>query len=172
MSSLLSTQKVRKPGERIFCFLLIVFSVFLFWQAYQIAGFSSLSSSGAFPLAASATMVLASCVVFVNTLKLPAAEGIQFFRHCLPPVVSIIMAIILLYAVAIESLGFILSSLVFLCVCIQLLYRRSPLFTLSISILALIVVYIIFRLVFQVVLPEGVMPERDIIAAITTWWSH
>ncbi|REG85063.1 tripartite tricarboxylate transporter TctB family protein [Marinomonas pollencensis] len=172
MSSQLSSQKVRKPGERIFCLLLIVVSIFLFWQAYQIAGFSSLSSSGAFPLAASATMVLASCVVFVNTLKLPAAEGIQFFRHCLPPVVSIIMAIILLYAVVIDSLGFILSSFVFLFVCIQLLYRRSPLFTLAISIVSLIVVYIIFRLVFQVVLPEGIVPEREIIAQITSWWSN
>ncbi|MBJ7538669.1 tripartite tricarboxylate transporter TctB family protein [Marinomonas transparens] len=170
MLSQLSAQKTRKPGERLFCLLLVLGSVYLFWQAYSIAGFSELSSAGAFPMAASAVMILASSIIFVNTLKLPAAEGVRFIYHCFPPVVAIIMALILVYAVILENLGFILSSFLFLFIAIQFLYRRSVLTTLSITLLALIVVYIIFRLVFQVVLPEGIVPERDIIASIKALW--
>jgi len=170
MSSQSSLIKTRKPGERIFCFLLVVASVYLFWQAYNIAGFSALSSPGAFPLAASAVMVLASCITFLNTLKSPAAEGVRFAYHCLPPVVAIIMALILIYSVVLESVGFILTSFSFLFISIQFLYRRSVLTTLAITLLSLIVVYIIFRLVFQVVLPEGIIPEREILSAIKSLW--
>jgi putative tricarboxylic transport membrane protein len=171
MSSQSPFVKTRKPGERIFCFLLVIGSVYLFWQSYAISGFSSLSSPGAFPLAASATMVLASCITFLNTLKTPAAEGVRFVYHCFPPIVAIIMALILIYSVVLESLGFVLSSFVFLFVSIQFLYRRGVLTTFTISLLALIVVYIIFRLIFQVVLPEGIVPEREILSSIKSLWS-
>lgn len=170
MSSQSSIIKTRKPGERIFCFLLVLGSAYLFWQAYNIAGFSSLSSPGAFPLAASAVMVLASCITFINTLKAPAAEGVRFAYHCFPPIVATIMALILIYSVVLESLGFILASFAFLFISIQFLYRRSILTTLMITLLALIVVYIIFRLVFQVVLPEGIVPEREILSSIKSLW--
>ncbi|WP_219703789.1 tripartite tricarboxylate transporter TctB family protein [Marinomonas lutimaris] len=170
MSSQSPSLTTRKPGERIFCFLLVLGSVYLFWQAYKISGFSSLSSPGAFPLAASAAMVLASCITFLNTLKAPAAEDVRFVYHCFPPVVAFIMALILIYSVVLESLGFVLTSFVFLFISIQFLYRRSPLTTLAITLLSLIVVYIIFRLVFQVVLPEGIMPEREILSSITSLW--
>jgi putative tricarboxylic transport membrane protein len=170
MSSQSPSLTTRKPGERIFCFLLVLGSVYLFWQAYKISGLSSLSSPGAFPLAASAAMVLASCITFLNTLKAPAAEDVRFVYHCFPPVVAFIMALILIYSVVLESLGFVLTSFVFLFISIQFLYRRSPLTTLAITLLSLIVVYIIFRLVFQVVLPEGIMPEREILSSITSLW--
>jgi hypothetical protein len=80
------------------------------------------------------------------------------------------MALILIYSVVLESLGFILSSFAFLFITIQFLYRRSVLTTLSITLLALVVVYIIFRLVFQVVLPEGIVPEREILSSIKSLW--
>jgi hypothetical protein len=170
MSSLPPLVKTRKPGERIFCFLLVLGSVYLFWQAYKISGFSKLSSPGAFPLAASATMILASCIAFINTLKLPAAKGVRFAYHCFPPIVATIMALILVYSVILESLGFILSSFAFLFISIQFLYRCRVLTTLSITLLALVVVYIVFRLVFQVVLPEGIVPEREILSSIKSLW--
>ena len=166
----MSSPSLRKPGESIFALLLVVFSVFIFWQAYKIAGFSSLSSAGAFPMAASFAMLLASCFIFVKTLKTPKAEGVRFFHHCLPPVVAIIMAIILIYAVLVESIGFTITSFCFLFICIQILHRRSPLYTFTISLISLIVVYIVFRLIFQVVLPEGIVPEDQIIAAIKSLW--
>lgn len=162
----------RRPGERIFCGLLVAFSVYLFWQAYNISGFKDLSSPGAFPLATSAAMIVAACVVFTNTLKKPVAEGVRFFYHCFPPIVGIVIALILIFAVMLEGLGFILSSFFFLFVSIQFLHRKSLLTTLSVTVVALVMVYVIFRLVFQVVLPEGIVPEREIIAAIKHMWSN
>jgi hypothetical protein len=35
-----------------------------------------------------------------------------------------------------------------------------------VSVASLIVIYVIFRLLFQVVLPEGIVPEREIMSAI------
>ncbi|MEC8082003.1 MAG: tripartite tricarboxylate transporter TctB family protein, partial [Pseudomonadota bacterium] len=93
-----------------------------------------------------------------------------FFYHCFPPIVGIVMALILIFAIMLESLGFILSSFFFLFVGIQFLYQKSVLTTLTITVLSLVVVYIIFRLVFQVVLPEGIVPEREILAAIEQFW--
>lgn len=166
----MSRPTTRRPGEKIFCFLLVVLSVFLFWQSYQISGFSALSSPGAFPMATSFAMILASCVVFVHTLKLPDSEGVRFFYHVFPPIVGIVMGLIFIFAVMLESVGFILSSFAFLFVGIQFLYRRSVMTTLTITVFALMVVYVIFRLVFQVVLPEGIVPEREILAAIKNLW--
>ncbi|HEU0223137.1 MAG TPA: tripartite tricarboxylate transporter TctB family protein, partial [Paracoccaceae bacterium] len=55
--------------------LMVAASLFLFWKSYGIAGFSALSSPGAFPMAASAVMVLASSVALVRTFELPAPAG-------------------------------------------------------------------------------------------------
>ena len=80
----------KRRGEDVFGLIVLAVSVVLLWQAYGISGFSALSSPGAFPMAAAASMVIASVIV----------------------------------------------------------------------------VYVVSRLVFQVVLPEGIVPERDIIAGI------
>ncbi|SBS36293.1 Tripartite tricarboxylate transporter TctB family protein [Marinomonas spartinae] len=167
----MSSPSLRKPGEVVFSLLLVVFSLFVFWQAYKIAGFSSMSSAGAFPMAASFAMLLSSCFIFVKTLRTPKAQGMRFFYHCLPPVVAFIMAIILIYAVLLNSVGFTLTSFAFLFICIQTLHRRSPFYTFALSLITLIVVYIVFRLIFQVVLPEGIVPEDRVIAVIKSLWS-
>lgn len=162
----MSSQKIRHPGERLFCFSLIVLSIFLFWQAYNVAGFTSLSSPGAIPLATSAVMIISSCIIFGQCLKAKPLNEERFFYHCLPPIVSIMMGLILIYAVMLESIGFLISSLVFLFIGLQFLYRQSAIKSLVISVVALIIIYCIFRLVFQVVLPEGIVPEREILSTI------
>mgnify|MGYP006150041735 CR=1 FL=1 len=45
-------------GERSFCVLLLVFSLAILYLAYQIAGFSSANSPGAFPLGVGLVMLL------------------------------------------------------------------------------------------------------------------
>ena len=70
------------------------------------------------------------------------------------------------YAFAIEPLGFLPSSLIFLFVGMKLLYRGGWVASAVISIGALIAIYVVFRLVFQVVLPEGIVPEGEWLAAI------
>jgi hypothetical protein len=73
-------------------------------------------------------------------------------------------ALIVLYGLVLESLGFILASFGFLFSGILLLYRRGPLPALGYAVVSIVLIYVIFRLVFQVVLPEGIVPERRILA--------
>ena len=48
----------------------------------------------------------------------------------------------------------------------KLLYRGGWIAALVISTLSLALIYILFRIVFQVVLPEGIVPEGQWISAI------
>jgi putative tricarboxylic transport membrane protein len=164
----MSNPSVKMPGETLFGYLMLAMSLALLWQAYRISGFESLSSPGAFPMAAASIMVVTACIVIVSNVrrKRPDHLAESFFRHVLPPLVMIMMGMILIYAVVLESLGFIPTTFVFLVLTIHVLHRRSLLFTIGISVFALLLVYIVFRLVFQIILPEGIVPEREILAWI------
>lgn len=168
-----NSDSVNKPGERAFSVLMLVGSLLLLWQAYDISKFSALSSPGAFPMAASAIMVISSTVVLVKQFKLPAPHTHfhLFFYQIIPPLIAIMIGLIFVFAVMLEDVGFIISAFVFLLITIQLLYRCKPHTTLLLSVLALVVIYVVFRLVFQVVLPEGIVPEREIMAWLKNMFS-
>ncbi|WP_290701052.1 tripartite tricarboxylate transporter TctB family protein [Amphritea sp.] len=158
----------KKPGETLFGFLVLTFSLFLFWQSYEISGFTALSSPGAFPLAASGIMVFASCINLLKDIRRPAEVGgfEVFWSKVLPPIVSIMIAIIFTFGIILDTLGFIISALLFLIISIQFLHQKGLVRSVLLSLLSLIVIYIVFRLVFSVILPEGIIPEREIMAWI------
>jgi hypothetical protein len=162
----MDTPDTRRPGEAVFASLMLVVSLILFWQAYRIAGFSSKSSPGAFPLTATGVMIVASVAVLARVLRQPAGTGgfAAFRALAIPNVVLAFGALIVLYGLVLESLGFILASFGFLFSGILLLYRRGPLPALGYAVVSIVLIYVIFRLVFQVVLPEGIVPERRILA--------
>lgn len=155
--------RLKRPGEDVFGLVFLVLSVGLFWQSYAIAGFSSLSSPGAFPLAASGAMVIAAIVVVAGNLR----RGHETSGPAiLPAQVAIFVGLVLAYALLLAPLGFLPASFLFLFAGMKLLYRGGWLASAVISVLALAVVYVVFRLVFQVVLPEGVVPEGEWRAAV------
>lgn len=153
----------KRRGEDLFGWIVLVVSVVLFWQAYEIAGFTALSSPGAFPMAAAATMFIAALIVVVGNARSRAQTSGE---PILPGTIALFTALVIAYAVALVPLGFTLASLIFLALGMKLLYRRGWLYCLALAAAAVIVVYIIFRIVFQVVLPEGIVPEGEIISAI------
>lgn len=161
-------KRQRLPGEIVFSALMLIISMVLFWNAYRISGFAAKSSPGSFPLAATAVMVIASLVGLARTLAMPATGGgWRAFRHrVIPNIVIVFAGLILLYGIALESIGFVLTSLAFLFAGMVLLYRRGIGPALFWAVVSVIVVYIVFRLVFQVVLPEGIIPERRILADV------
>jgi hypothetical protein len=164
----MGVQTQRRPGEVVFAGMMLAISILLFWQAYRISGFSSKSSPGAFPLAATATMIAASLASLLKTLRLPATStGFEAVRRMvLPNTVLAFAALIAGYGLFIENLGFLLSSLAFLFLGMLVLHRRGPARALLYSVISIILVYVVFRLVFQVVLPEGILPERRFLAII------
>jgi hypothetical protein len=79
---------------------------------------------------------------------------------------------ILAYGITLESVGFLISSFGFLFGGILLLYRKGPAKALGLSLLSIVLVYIIFRLIFRVILPEGIIPERRILADLGAFFSR
>lgn len=156
----------RRPGELVFTLVLIACSLVLLWQAYGISGFSALSSAGAFPMAMSAIMVGSLAVVLAKLLRqsVPDALVQRFKTEILPSTVVVFCLVILAYSVALDWLGFIPSSFLFLLTSITFLQGGRFKRAFALSLVSIICVYVVFRLVFQVVLPEGLIPERAIIA--------
>ncbi|TYL48841.1 tripartite tricarboxylate transporter TctB family protein [Marinomonas sp. IMCC 4694] len=161
----------RRPGERLFGLLVLIASLWLFWQAYSIAQFSSLSSSGALPLAATAIMVVSACLVLSHTMRLPLTPNVRFVRHVFPPIVGIVVALIFMFAIMLEPVGFLLSATVFLFLSMTFLHRKGWVVSLVMTWASLVLVYCVFRLIFKVILPEGIIPERELMAAVSHWFN-
>lgn len=156
----------KRRGEDVFGLIMVVISFGIFWQAYSIAGFSALSSPGAFPMAAAAMMVVGALTVAYGNLKNAAPRD---DAPILPVTVALFTGLVIVYAVLLSPLGFLPASFLFLFAGMRLLYPRGGWVRSGIIALgALILIYVIFRLVFQVILPEGVVPEREILSGFSS----
>ena len=78
-------------------------------------------------------------------------------HRVLPRRVIVITVVLTLYVVAMPTLGFLLSSGLFLFFSIAYLWRKSVWLSLLLSLSCLLVVHLLFREVFQVILPEGTL---------------
>ena len=156
------TSRPRHAGELVFTLLLTVFSLFMLWQAYSISKFESLTSAGAFPMFASAVMVVTGLLIAGQTARAKAVPGLpgepllsQFVRQVTPGVVVSFMLATAVYMVLIDRLGFLLASYLFLAVSMWLLGSRRIVLNLLVSALSLAAIHVIFQTVFSVVLPTG-----------------
>ena len=154
----------RRPGELAFTIFLAAASLGLLWSAYGIAGFEALSSPGAVPMATTAIMVVSALVVLVETLRRPTGRIQTLRRDILPPAVIVTIAMIALYALLLRPLGFIPTSLLFLTAMIWFLSRRGLLFCLGVAFGTVLLIWLIFRMVFSVLMPPGIVPEGRIVA--------
>lgn len=77
----------------------------------------------------------------------------------LPVRVLIITALLVLYVVAMPTLGFLLSSGLFLLASISYLWKKPVWLAVLVSALSLAVIHVVFRMVFQVILPQGTLIE-------------
>ena len=148
----------RRPGELVFAVLLLVFAVTAFWQSFLISGFSGKTTPGVFPMLAAGTMILAATVILWEALRQappPPPVAARFLAEVLPQRHLLLIGLVLLYLVTMPYLGFLISSGSFLLLAFQLLWRKPIWLTLGLTGLTLTLIYLIFRQVFQVVLPEG-----------------
>ena len=152
----------RRPGELVFVTLLAGFSVAALWQAYLISGFTGLSRPGVFPMLAAATMLASGIFILRDTIKTKAARrdnGItvagQFIRDVTPLRFIIMLGMVTAYLFTMPWLGFVISSGLFLLASFVYLWRKSFWVSLLLAIVSLAAVYVIFRIAFQVVLPQG-----------------
>lgn len=152
----------RLPGELSFLVALLLASLFLLWTAYGISKFESLTSAGAFPMFATAVMVICAVLILRDAVRAKPAAGqpgesmaAHFVRRLTPPVVVGFTVAIALYMLLLQPLGFLLASYLFLVASMALLGSRRWGLNLLVSAVALAVVYGIFQTLFSVVLPSG-----------------
>ncbi|RST87542.1 tripartite tricarboxylate transporter TctB family protein [Aquibium carbonis] len=161
----MSSKPARRPGETAFAVLCVVFGLVAFWHAYGISGFTGLSTPGVFPMLATGAMVVSGLFILAGTLRRPAEPGDgnaagRFVRAFLPLRHCVLLVLMLAYLAALPLLGFVVASALFLFAAFQYLWRRNVLVTLVLSAVALAAIYVVFRIVFQVVLPQGSLVGR------------
>jgi putative tricarboxylic transport membrane protein len=120
--------------------------------------------AGAFPMVATGVMLLTGIANVVHALREQPTERqpgeslwAKFGRELTPLVLVAFAAAILVYKLALEWTGFVLSSYVFLVVSMWLLGSRRLVLNLVVSALSLAAIYIVFQTVFSVVLPKGTL---------------
>lgn len=156
----------RRPGELIFAGFLLAASLFLLWSAYGIEnpfGPNGLSSPRSIPLATTAAMVISAALILLKTARLPLDRAETIAKDILPPVVLVFAVFLVLFGAVLRPLGFLPTSALFLIAAIKILAKRSWIWTLTVSLGSLIVIWLIFRIVFSVLMPAGIIPEADFI---------
>lgn len=149
-----------RPGERLFALLLLAFAGFAFHEAYGISGFQGLTTGGVMPMLAAAVMMLSGVSILVDTLR-RRSDGAAGLRatlgYLLPLRVVLFVGLLITYGALIPRLGFLAASGLLLFLTIWALWRKGPLWALAISGASVGAIYLLFRVVFQVVLPTGTL---------------
>lgn len=161
----------RRPGELVFAAFLLVASLVLVNSAWGIEnsfGPNGLSSPRSIPLATSVVMVLSAAVVLLKTLRLPLDRTETVMRDILPWVVILFAGLLVGYGLLLKPLGFLPVSALFLIVAIKVLSRRSWPWAIGIALAALVVIWLIFRIVFSVLMPAGIFPEAELVQFFRT----
>jgi len=147
-----------RPGERLFALLLVIFAGYAFWESYGISGFRGLTTGGVMPMLASCVMLLTGLVFLSDSLRKPRApdSGLAgVIAYLFPLRVVLFTLLVAIYVAAIPSVGFLSASGGLLFLTIWALWRKGPIPALLISLLSIGAIYVLFRVVFQVVLPIG-----------------
>ncbi|MBN7785815.1 tripartite tricarboxylate transporter TctB family protein [Ponticoccus gilvus] len=156
----------RRPGELLFAAVLTGASAFLLFDAWGIEnsfGPNGLSSPRAIPVAATFVMLLSAGLVLVQTARLPKDRAETVLKDILPPVVMLFAALLIAYGLLLRPLGFLPTSALFLITAIKILGRRGWGWTLAVSLGSLLLIWLVFRIVFSVLMPTGILPEAELL---------
>lgn len=146
-----------RPGELAFTLAVLAFSLFAFREAWKIAGFTGLTTGGVMPMAAAAVMIVSGGVIVLDAARRRGAKASlgEMLAFLLPLRLVAFIGLLAAYALAIPYLGFLAASGAFLFAAIWGLWRRGVLWALGIAAISTVAVHVVFRLLFQVVLPGG-----------------
>lgn len=161
----------RRPGELGFALFLTAVSAYLLYSAYGISGFSALSAPGSVPMATTFAMLVAAAIVAIRTARLKRVTHETLSRDILPGMVIFFVGLLIAFGLMLRPLGFVTTAALFLIVSLKVLTRRGWGYTLALSLGSLVVIWIVFRVVFTVLLPAGILPEAEFIQFFRTLFS-
>jgi hypothetical protein len=146
----------RRPGERIVIWFLLALSLFVFVVAWLMPR-ETLSSSGAFPLFIGSVMILSVLRILWKERKVFASwkwrEELSLIQpFVLPWEVASYIGVLVVYIVVTSSLGFWVSSYLFLVGSFLLLKGARPIKALIIGIGMLVVIWLLFQYIFRIIL--------------------
>jgi putative tricarboxylic transport membrane protein len=149
----------RLAGEIAFTLLMLAASLVLAHQAWSIAGFTSLSSAGVFPMIATTAMVVSALLIARDSLRktAPADRSVplKLVATIVSPRILVFAVLMVGYMLVLQPLGFIASSFLFLFAGMAFLHRGHLLLNALIAAVSVAVIFVLFRYVFVVVLPQG-----------------
>ena len=160
----MTSHQPRRPGEVLFNFAMVAGSLFLLWSAYGISAFEALSAPGTVPMATTAIMAICAGLILRESLAKPADTSERISRDILPMSVIVTIALVTVYALLLKPLGFLPTSFLFLTALIAYLKKSSLIWSATVSLGVVLVIYLVFRIIFKVLMPEGIVPEGEIIA--------
>lgn len=149
--------KQRQPGEFLFSCGLLLFSATALVLAANISGLSDISAPGVLPTIAASVMVLSGLFITREAWALPADQSTTFRASLTPVVVVNFMALGIAYIVLLGVFGFLIATLSYLFVAILYLHRQGWLLAFFVSLNSLAIIYVVFRVIFKVILPEGML---------------
>lgn len=152
----------RQPGETLFGYLLLLLGIGVMAEGWRLDALGSFSSAGIFPLAAGAVMSVSAFVTILRTRRMAGTEnqpgatlGGEFMRRITPRDIVVTVALVLAYMAALEPFGFLIATFVFLLVSMLYLHRGGLVLTFLVAAGSLAAIYLVFRVAFTVVLPQG-----------------
>jgi putative tricarboxylic transport membrane protein len=153
----MTEQTRQRPGERLFLWFLLAFSVFILITALMIPNLENLASSGAFPIFVGSVLILSTGRVLWHNRKRYAALTVrEEFRQVRPFVLPMNVigyaCILLLYVLTTAPLHFLPSSFGFLVISFIFLKGTSPARSLIVAAGTLAGIYVLFHTVFRVIL--------------------
>jgi putative tricarboxylic transport membrane protein len=153
----------RRPGELGFAIFLTIASLFLLYSAYGISGFEALSGAGSVPMATTLIMAVSALIVALRTARLNKVAHETLAKDIMPVMVILFIGFLVVFGLLLKPLGFVLTAALFLTVAIKVLSRKGWGYTLTVALGSLVVIWIVFRVVFTVLLPAGILPEAEFI---------
>lgn len=150
-------QPQRRPGELIFLVVLLVVGGLAIVEAQRLGGFARLSGPGFFPMLAAVAMVASLLVAIWRRLLAGEPFGAlrRFFHEVLPLRLAVVTILMAAYVLVMPELGFMAATGLFLMAALLYLWRRGFWASLAVTAASLVAIQVIFRLLFQVVLPTG-----------------
>ncbi|GEN22884.1 tripartite tricarboxylate transporter TctB family protein [Halomonas cupida] len=151
-----------KPGEKVFDWLLLLFSGGLLYEASRIDGIlPSLNSPGSFPVGLAVIMIVASLIILFShrykrrdpELTTAGDEFKAFLAEHFQPHIIVFSVFSIAYLVAISWLSFYISTFIFLAIMFMYYRGGKVVSSLVISGVSIAIIYVLFTLVFRVYLP-------------------
>ncbi len=146
-----------KKADQITAIVLLLFSAFVIEESTKMDLFVEFAPGyGFFPFWLGILMAILSLMLLIDAWRRPESDELAPF----PPRQAFINVVIILtslgvYAFLMESLGYVLDTLLLVCLLLGLVEREKWQSTLLVAIVSTAALYILFEILLGVSLPKG-----------------